>query len=192
MQLATGHFGLHRLLEFATNNDTMEKGYSPVQEAYLDLLKGLVANVPEWPGWYLWGRCDEMGQWETVYAGMTRRGKTSSLRARLREELRDEKVAIWSAIYGSEFALRQVHELYNGKWDRENSRSALKSPSRIIVWAGVEEITPEEVARQEGFLINIFNPTANRQRQAKGSPDNFTREIKSALEDELSRARLTD
>ncbi len=187
MITTTGHFNLFPILEFACNHPVMpspqDKG---LQKEYANLLKELAKDVPQKPGWYLWGRFNDMGWWETIYLGKAGKQKTSSLHTRLFGELRDEGViAFWSQVYGREPTLKQLAKLRDGKWDP--NRSLRKTGSQIVIWVSVEDaISEEEIKSQEDLLIKLYRPTHNAARWNQSAPhNNDTQLIEQAIENEL-------
>jgi hypothetical protein len=187
----TGHFSLSPILDFAARTPNLPNHISGNTD-YRTLIKDVVADVPRLPGWYLWGRFIEPNVWETVYLGKTGKLKTSSLRARIYEELLDECIAFWAAVYGAEPMFAQAHTIYSGKYDTQIRRSARKSGARIIAWIGVEdEIGEQEIVRQESFLIKSYAPTHNIMRGSHNGPhDDLTEQIKNRIDRELSKINV--
>jgi hypothetical protein len=68
MKVTTGHLSLKPLLEFAKKHPTIPSGSgNQLQTEYLSLREVLTADVPELPGWHLWGYFDESGRWRSVF-----------------------------------------------------------------------------------------------------------------------------
>jgi hypothetical protein len=191
MIITTGHFSLFPILDFAAANPTLPSNKSPrVKADYNMLRRRIVADVRELPGWYLWGRLNDMGGWQTVYVGMTTKRQTSNLRARLYERLWDGSAAFWVEVYGSEPTFRQKHDIYpHGRYDRYDAQNVSMSGARVVLWIGVEdEISWDEIRRQENLLMNMYEPTANISRPNRHAiPDDLTRKIQNTIEHELSR-----
>jgi hypothetical protein len=197
--MTTGHFSLSPILNFAKTNPVLPNSRLESEESnrtradYLKLRQDTLVDVPELPGWHLWGKFNDIGGWETVYVGSTARGKTSQLRARLDEELRDECSALWAAVYSRGSALSQVFDIYryrpNHDYYKYNLVSVLKAPARIIIWIGVEdEISKQEIDRQKNILMNTHEPTANISRPDRNAlPDDRTIEIQREIDAEVSR-----
>jgi hypothetical protein len=183
----TGHFNLFPILEFACNHPVMPSHQDrELQKEYTNLLKELVKDVPQRPGWYLWGHFNDMGWWETIYLGKAGMQKTSSLHTRLYGELRDEGViAFWAQVYGREPVVKQLAKLRDGKW--EPSRSLRKSGSQVVVWVAAEDpITEDEIRRQEDHLIKLYRPTHNSARWNQyATHDKLTEYVEMAIENEL-------
>lgn len=187
MTLQTGHFNLFQILEFAASHPTLPSYKDkPLQAAYARLIRQVLMGVPSLPGWYWWGRFNDMGWWETIYLGKAGKKKTSSLHTRLYDELREECIAFWAEVYGREPMMRQNRAIYNGKYG-EPIRSLRKSGSRIVVWVAVEDtISEEEIKRQEDFLIKIYRPTHNAARWSLDvAHTDLTTEIERSVEGEL-------
>jgi hypothetical protein len=187
MSLKSGHFNLFSILEFAANNPIMPNpGTKSLQSEYATLINRTVSKVPYLPGWYLWGRFNDMGWWETVYLGKAGKKKTSSLHTRLYDELREECIAFWSEVYGREPMVVQHKKLYGGKYNP--TRSLRKSGSRMVIWVANEDsISEEDVKRQEDLLIKIYRPTHNAARwNLDISHDEMTTELERVIEEELN------
>jgi hypothetical protein len=157
------------------------------QSDYSKLVNKTVADVPVAPGWYLWGKFNDMGWWETIYLGKAGRKKTSSLHTRMYDELREECVAFWAEVYGREPMVRQHAKRPNAHKYGPPTRALRKSGSRIVVWVAVDdEISEEEINRQEDLLIKLYRPTHNAARWNQHTMyDEDTRLIELAIEDEL-------
>lgn len=182
----TGHLNLFPILNFAATNPVIPylAGRKP-QAEYSKLINATISDVPVLPGWYWWGKFNDMGWWETVYLGKAGKQKTSSLRTRLYDELREECIAFWSEVYGREPMLKQ-HTPITKKYGPP-TRALRKMGSQMVVWVAVEdEITEAEIKRQEDLLIKIYRPTHNAARWNQSSlHDDDTRAIELAVESEL-------
>ena len=70
MEITTGHFDIFNILKFVAENPTMPKRSVGEWKAYADLVSNLVSSVPDdKAGWYIWGKFNEVGWWETIYLG---------------------------------------------------------------------------------------------------------------------------
>jgi hypothetical protein len=186
MNFKSGHCYLHALVEFAANNPIMpHPGNKSLQSEYATLLNSIVSQVPYFPGWYLWGRFNERGSWETVSLGKSGKKKTSSLHTRLYDVLREECIAFWSEVYGQEPMVLQHTKLYGGKYDP--TRSLRKSGSRVVIWVASEDaIAEEDVERQKQCLIKIYRPTQNVARVNLDIPhDEMTTALAKVIEEKL-------
>lgn len=166
MELISGQVDLTDIFEFAQANEKQPGGHDrPVQLQYNKAITKTVSSVPEKAGWYIWGYF-ENNEWSTVYLGKTSKQKTSSLRTRLFDEIRQECVAFWSAIYGHDYILNQHKELYDGKWYNDALRAIRKEKTKHILWvASVDEINDDKVTEIECVLIKIVNPSQNVVRK---------------------------
>lgn len=188
MLLSTGHFDLFRVFNFVANHPVIP--YLNGREAqveYSKLINATITDVPVLPGWYWWGRFNDMGWWETVYLGKAGKQKTSSLRTRLYDELREECIAFWAEVYGREPMLKQ-HKPISDKYGPP-TRALRKRGSQIVVWVAVEdEITEVEIKRQEDLLIKMYRPTHNAARwNQSAANDKSTEQIELMVEAELKR-----
>jgi hypothetical protein len=156
MQMAAGSFSLLPIFDFAAQNPVMPYQNSKVmQSAYSRLLNQTIADVPELPGWYLWGHFRDTGSWNTIYLGKSEKRKTSSLHRRMYEQLQKKFCApIWAELYGGEPVLRQIHDNYpHGNYDEKARRGLKLIGARFVIWVGVAgAISEEDVMRQEMAL----------------------------------------
>lgn len=193
MKLQTGHFNLFPILEFAASSVTIPSFQDKaLQSQYSKLINKTIDEVPNAPGWYLWGRFNDMGWWETVYLGKAGKKKTSSLRTRLYDELREECIAFWAEVYGREPMTTQWAKMPNSHKYGPPTRALRKSGSRIVVWIGADDnISEEEIKRQEDLLIKLYRPTHNAARwNQNATHDDLTEAVEMAVENEL-KAILT-
>jgi hypothetical protein len=193
MEMAAGNFSLLPIFDFAAHNPMMpHQGSGAVQSAYSKLLNRTIANVPELPGWYLWGKFNDDGSWNIIYLGKSEKRKTSSLHTRMYDQLREKFCpTIWAELYGSEPVLRQSHDAYpHGRYDGGVRKSVGMIGVRFVIWVGVaDDISEEVIMRQEMALIKVWESSHNDVRRWRGdaSPDALTEEISKIVEDELSR-----
>lgn len=153
---------------------------------YAGIVSKLVHNVPNnQPGWYLWGRFNEIGWWETIYLGKAGNQKTSSLHQRLKDELSEERVAFWATIYGREVATKLANKLYNGKYVSNVQRSLRKINTHFIVWLAYSGLSEAEVNKEERALIHIYRPANNAQREKYPERSNLTEQISRAFDKEI-------
>lgn len=188
MNFKSGHFYLNALVEFAVNNLIMpSQENKPLQAAYATLLNSIVSQVPYLSGWYLCGRFNERGSWETVSLGKSAKKKTSSLHTRLYDVLREECIAFWSEVYGQEPMVLQHTKLYNGKYNPTGSLR--KSGSQVVIWVVSEDaISEEDVERQKQLLMKIYRSTQNDERANFDIPHNeMTTALAKVIEEELKR-----
>lgn len=190
MKLISGHFNLFPILKFASENPMMPAPDSSIQKTYRTIITKLIIDVPaNKSGWYLWGKFNDTGWWETIYLGKAGHKKTSSLYTRLYDELREEFIAFWSYIFGREPMIRRYNVIYKNKYDP--TKSLRKSGSQFVIWIGIDEtISEEEISKQEEILIKIFRPTHNAVRFNDYSKhDLLTEEIEKKVEEELKLIR---
>ena len=143
-------------------------GKRPPGREMMQLCVSVCEAIPERPGFYLWGRYTEEGRWQSIYLGKSGFGKTASLRARITEELKDERVCIWGNFRNSrEEVFEWGEQLYPPaawlKFKKHWERSFLKSPATHIIWVSTH-LANADIPIVESDLIEALNPIANRQR----------------------------
>lgn len=166
--MRAGYLDLFRLLEFAARNPRMPAGRGGLFAKYTKLTNQITASIPKEPGWYWWGKFDESVKanngWQTVYLGKSENRQTSSLSARIREELKDERIAIWATVFGTDRASQHQHDSYSGRYDIAAKRSLRKANTHFIIWVSDVTASQEDVIQQEKALIRQYRPPANRQK----------------------------
>lgn len=189
MKISIGHFNIFPILQFAAEHPVMPSPHNVnLQKEYKLIIDKAIKDVtPNLPGWYLWGKFNDMGWWETIYLGKAGKKKTSSLRTRLYDELREECIAFWSSIYGREPMIKQHNRIYNSRYDP--TRSIRKIGSQFVIWIAVQNtISEDEIKKQEDILIKIYRPTHNAARWNNHiQHDQLTDEIEKAVEIELEK-----
>ncbi len=184
MNIQTGHLGLFDIYSYVAAHPKFVSGKNGDMLEYTKLVNGLAHNIPRQAGWYLWGRFNDVGFWETVYLGKAGNKKTSSLYARLREELLDERAAFWATVYGSEPTERQFQKIYQNKYG-PGTRSYRKRNVHFIVWLAADIITEEEIKAEEQTLITLYRPAGNIQRVSYPPHSANTERILKAVDNEI-------
>jgi hypothetical protein len=184
-----GHLNLFGILEFVAENPVLFGRKNGKKWSYSDHVKRLLDRVPsERGGWYLWGRFNDAGWWETVYLGKADKRKVSSLKGRLSDELKEEGICFWASVFGRERTLRQFSKRYRGKYDKGTTRSFRKIGAQFVIWIAADLDTPgSEIERQEKILIRMYRPTHNTIRGSYVDRDSLTDRIEEKIEDEISR-----
>ncbi|MBW2005402.1 MAG: hypothetical protein JRI72_12515 [Deltaproteobacteria bacterium] len=129
--------------------------YFPYKKLVLDSL----SDVPTEPGWYAWFQRSSV--LPPIYIGQSSKGKTSSLNARLKEELLEEYVAFWSSV--DEDATEKLKAKYGGKYSQ--ARALKKRGSDSIVWIACPGAKQGALDIVEHKLIWELKPTANKDRR---------------------------
>ena len=199
MELTYGTICLEPLYEIVSN-DTKGlaiKGESQEGRAYGKQASLITNSINENQGLYLWGKYTDSGAWRSIYLGKSNTGKTSNLRARILEELKDERLFLWwRRTYFSENVFL---DLYKDHYDNftpksENNfyRSIKKWGTTHIIWVSFDDddIGYSDIKILESDLIEILNPIVNDQRPP---PENnlavISVEIIKHLRDEIHRNR---
>jgi hypothetical protein len=184
MELTTGHLNLFDIYRFVAVHPKFVSGKNGDMGDYTKLINMIVESIPIQPGWYLWGRFNDVGFWETVYLGKAGNKKTSSLKARIREEMLDERAAFWATVYGSEPTERQFQKIYKNKYG-PGTRSYRKRNIHFIVWASATPTTEEEIKTEESVLITLYRPAVNIQRVTYPPHTTNTEQVLKAIDGEI-------
>jgi len=127
--------------------------------SYKKLVLDLLTNVPKDPGWYAWFKRSNVPP--PIYIGQSSIGKTSSLNARLEEELLEEYVAFWSFV--DDTAADKLKAKYGGKYSQV--RAMKKRGSDSIVWIAFPSARRGTLDIIEHKLIWDLKPSANNDRR---------------------------
>jgi len=142
-------------------------GKSKDGKAYKEQAKALVGSVKEEPGFYLWGYFEKNGRWVNIYIGKAGDGPKTSLRARLLEELGDERMFLWANYIDENELLAKCKSYYPQKWlayEPQWKRAIQKSGSTHIVWVATPSLKDSSIRQIEADIIETMNPVANNQR----------------------------
>ncbi len=189
MQITTGHIDLFDIYKFVATHPAFVSGKNGDMGEYTTLVNTVVESIPkDTPGWYLWGNFNDTGFWHTVYLGKAGNKKTSSLRARIKEELLDERAAFWATVYGSEPTERQFQKIFKNKYG-PGTRSYRKSGCHFIVWVAAS-VTEQEVKEEETVLISAYRPAINIHRKSYPAPTRHTDRVVRAVDAEIDSMAL--
>jgi len=179
LQIHADTLPLTELLGFAAQDKGGEglHGNSPCGRDYCKLVTRLTQSIADLQGFYIWGYYESNGLWRTIYLGKAGLGRTASLRARITEELKEERALIWRGKHSGldDEALERLwlghYPPSPGSKASENhvKRALSKAGSTHIIWVATPEIDNGHVARIEADLIESLNPSANVQRPAPTS-----------------------
>lgn len=179
----TGHFDLFKIYSVVANNPKFLFGREELK-TYSATVNDIIENVPKKAGLYLWGRFNDVGWWETIYLGKAGNKKTSSLKARLREELMDERALFWATIFGIEPTEKQFQKITKNKYG-SGIRTYRKKNVHFIIWASIDDASEEEIKKEEDILIDIYRPTQNTQRIRYPAKSEITEQIIRSIDDQI-------
>ena len=106
---------LYRFLK-ANHDEAGYAGRSPEGRRYAAIATRLCQTIAAAQGFYLWGRYERNGLWQNVYLGKAGFGRTAHLRARILEELKDERACIWSAFVSVDNLKAAGARIYPRMW----------------------------------------------------------------------------
>lgn len=118
-------------------------------------------------GFYLWGRYERNGLWRNIYLGKAGFGRTAHLRARIQEELKDERACIWHAfvsVHAMEAAGERNYPRMWHQYKKHTHRALKKAGATHIVWVADPHLANSQVQNIESDLIETLNPYANMLR----------------------------
>ena len=181
--ISTGHFDLFKIYSVVAGCPKFLFGREELK-IYSAVVNSIIENVPKKAGLYLWGRFNDTGWWETIYLGKAGNKKTSSLQARLREELMDERALFWATIFGVEPTEKQFQKITKNKYG-SGIRTYRKKNVHFIIWASVDNASEEEIKKEEDILIDIYRPTQNAQRIRYPAKSEITEQLIRSIDDKI-------
>ncbi|GEM_PF-1649937 len=187
-----GIISLRKSYGFVKANHEIPRGDFAKWKEFRGVCDSLVRAVPEKQGFYLWGFYDQRGLWRNIYVGKAGFSKSGDLKARISEELRDERCFLWRTLRSEAGLLKSGRRLYPRQWKRYEAhwkRSLKKAGTSHIVWVATG-LKPRAVKRVEADLIEVLNPRANVQRPAPPSTiQSDTSDILALMRQSIHRNR---
>lgn len=168
--MKSGILDLHPLIKYVDEGDRVGKslcGYSSSGREYGTLANDLTVSIPEDPGFYLWGSYAKNRLWKNIYLGKAGYGRMTHLRARILEELKDERQFLWCPFLTDEALFAKGKECYPRMWETYKNhwkRAIAKAGASHIIWASAPEVENSQVLDIEKDLIETMNPSANLKR----------------------------
>lgn len=142
-------------------------GKSPEGRAYGAEVAKICQDIAATQGFYLWGRYERNGLWRNIYLGKAGFGRTAHLRARIQEELKDERACIWHAFVSVRSMEAAGERNYPRMWHQYKKythRALKKTGATHIVWVADPDLDNSQVQNIESDLIETLNPSANMLR----------------------------
>ena len=168
--IQSGVVSLRDLYGFArkhvANEEALRIERTVLGREYSKIVDGIVSPIPETEGFYLWGSYDDKGLWQNIYLGMAGYGATKSLKKRIREELKDERCAIWRLVHTHDDLMAIRDRIHDGKYAAGWTRAMRKAGATHIAWVSAPNTPDESVRNVESDLIEALNPRANLSRPA--------------------------
>ena len=168
-ELKSGMFSLQPLYEFLEleHDQTGLHGRSQEGRRYGKVAKRICQAIAATQGFYLWGRYEPNGLWRNIYLGKAGFGRTAHLRARIQEELKDERVCIWRAFVSVSTIEATGERNYPRMWHyykKHMHRALKKAGTTHIVWVTDPQLKNSQVQNIESDLIETLSPSANMSR----------------------------
>lgn len=167
--LKSGMLSLQPLYEFlkSEHNQAGMHGRSYEGRRYGKEAVSICRNIAATQGFYLWGRYEPNGLWRNIYLGKAGFGRTAHLRARIQEELKDERACIWRAFVSIRTMEAAGERNYPRKWHhykKHMHRALKKKGATHIVWVADPHLANSQVQNIESDLIETLSPSANMSR----------------------------
>lgn len=167
--LKSGMLSLQPLYEFLEleHDQAGLHGRSQEGRRYGAVVTRICRTIAATQGFYLWGRYERNGLWRNVYLGKAGFGRTAHLRARIQEELKDERACIWCAFVSVRTMEAVGERNYPRKWHqykKDMHRALKKKGTTHIVWVADPHLDNSQVQNIESDLIETLSPSANMSR----------------------------
>jgi hypothetical protein len=152
--------------KYFDNEEALRLERTELGSQYAKIVDGIVSPILDTEGFYLWGGYNEKGLWANIYFGMAGYGETKSLKKRIREELMDERCAIWRLVHTHDDLMAIRDRIHNGKYAASWKRAMRKAGASHVAWVSAPNTPNESVRNIESDLIEALNPRANLKRPA--------------------------
>ncbi|OGX46680.1 MAG: hypothetical protein A2216_02950 [Omnitrophica WOR_2 bacterium RIFOXYA2_FULL_45_12] len=167
--LKSGILSLHPLYEFLEldHDKAGLYGKSSKGRNYGKVVDEICRIIVATQGFYLWGRYERNGLWRNIYLGKAGFGRTAHLRARIKEELKDERACIWRAFVSvrtMEVAGERNYPRMWHQYKKHMHRALKKTGAAHIVWVTDPQLANSQVQNIESDLIETLSPSANMSR----------------------------
>lgn len=152
------------------------RGNNDLGRKYSRLVSKITSSIPEKPGFYLWGSYNEDTSWNNIYVGKAGSKKSTNLRNRIKEELKDERQFLWLKNNDEEtideIGLSNFPEMWEKEYRRNTQRALKKFNSTYIIWVSYESMSEsleQDISDIESNLIDELGPTANSTKPSYNS-----------------------
>jgi hypothetical protein len=155
-----------------------------------DLIRQILSPiVPELPGWYAWICMDKNYSMNPyLYIGQSQTRNTSSLYARLKEEIGDEWIVFWATVHGKHLLDEEIKR--NQRYETGYLRVGKKIGVTHIIWCGQDGFADDQLTYVERQLIDRFLPSANSQKpMSRGEYPQMSSEVIRAFVDQVRQLR---
>ncbi len=150
-----------------------EKGYAKeilsgrteIAKGYSKKAKKLCGDIKNQQGVYLWGYYNQEKLWITQYAGQASGKTNGTLKARLLNELRVERLFLWGNRQDYDAVHKFACDCYTNqpKVNYHFTRAGLKKGSTFILWYALDQVLEKRMLNQlEAVLIEAFDPVGNK------------------------------
>jgi len=170
MIINSGIIEIGALYEFVQNDITNAsiKGRSVEGKIYGKEVKRITQNISDEGGFYIWGSYNHKLLWNNIYIGKAGFFKTTGLRSRIREELKDERQFLWKIKMEEDNILKLCEMHYQNmfyKYSKEWRRHFKKFNTTHIIWVAIDnQISERKILTIESDIIETMNPFGNLSR----------------------------
>ncbi len=183
--ISCGVLDLRPLIAYAStiSPDQAFLKYGAVGKEYGRRAKVIAQEIPEVPGFYLWGQFKSPISWSSIYVGKSSLRKISSLRYRIEDELIEERPFAWTHGFNEDPIIKAYENVWGteGKARKHLDRCLRKKGAEFIAWASCPTNHPTNILAIEAGLIGHFKPKANRQYSSEKCVDDSVVQVFASI-----------
>lgn len=186
--MKSGYINLFPIFEFIAKHPSGMRWRNTQLRPYGSLCSRLTESISKQSGWYFWGKFNAKSNWECIYIGKSEHTEKGwGLYHRIKDELKEERVAFWAYVVGEKKAFSDQSKAYQGRFDYAAKRALRKKGTHFLVWINDPTVTFEQVVAEEKALIGYYKPSSNIQRgRAKGTTKK-TKQIINLVNKEIKK-----
>lgn len=182
----SGYINLFPIFEFIAKHPSGMRWRNTQFRPYSFLCDRLTDSIPVQSGWYFWGEFNAESSWECVYVGKSEHTEKGwGLRHRIKDELKEERIAFWAYVVGDKKAFFDQSKAFNGKYDSAAKRALKKKGAHFIIWISDPTVTSEQMLTEEKILLGYYKSSNNIQRGGVRSITKRTRQIIALVDKEI-------
>jgi len=160
----SGISSLRPLFDYAENDFNCEAldGDGEKGLEFGRMVSDVVQEIPDSPGFFLWGRFESNKAWRNIFLG-----HSGNLKANIREQISDNRASIYSFFQNEKPLIKKCVEYFNGRYWHQwlDAIERLRSAT-YIAWCVSTHAQDTSI---RALLIEIMNPITNINRPLPSS-----------------------
>ncbi len=186
--MKSGYINLFPIFEFIAKYPSGMRWRNAQLRPYGSLCSRLTYSIPEQSGWYFWGRFNARSNWECIYVGKSERTEKGwGLCHRIKDELKEERIAFWAYVVGDKKAFFDHSKAFRKRYDSTAKRALKKKGTHFLIWTSDHTATLEQVAAEEKALIGYYKPSGNIRRGKTKGTTKKTKQIINLVDKETKK-----